>query len=112
MELLNIGSVITVNKVDLVILGYSIRVLEGDKYGFYYNVGLFPVGVIPGRDSVGCIAVDHEYELKFEGFSDPVQQKYKEMVEGRMDAFGQHKPSEVNAVLELALEKIKEMTNK
>ncbi len=112
MKLLNVGSVITVNSIDLIILGYTITTdEENDKYLFCYNVGLFPVGVIPGKDSVGCLDATKEYEVKFQGYSDKLSESYISKYEEKIDSLSKVKPSDVNAFMELLVKKMEEKNN-
>lgn len=73
MEILPIGSMIEVNGVESIIMGYH-RTQE-KQIKFYYILGLFPFGYV-GNDKMILFPVDSEYNIVFRGYEDEEGRKY------------------------------------
>ena len=108
MNFLEIGSVIRVNDVELIVLGYHIAETD-TAYQFYYMVGLFPTGYMPGREkSIGYLAVEHSYELLFRGYSDAYSEAHLQRMSRRYDSLKDMDPRVMQAIIQKAIEKMEE----
>lgn len=75
-SLLPIGSIIEVNEIKLIVMGY--REFIADTYKFFYIVGVFPLGFTGAPQSVTLLPVDASYKIIFRGYESASVKKYLE----------------------------------
>ena len=103
MKLLSIGTVIKVNGIDLIIMGY--RDIQNDKFNFYYVVSVFPIGFVGMQDSMSLLPVDADYEVVSNGYMDAVGERFLKGNNEKIDALRDASPESVEQLLDKIAEK-------
>ncbi len=95
MDLLPIGSVITMESVDFLIVGYNIGV-EGEQFDYQYVISRYPMGYINKR-SLLSVSVKTEMEVKHRGYEGEGFQKFIQRKKDEYHLTQKMKPQEVEA---------------
>ncbi len=106
MKLLPIGTIINVNEIELMIVGYR-EIQNKDKFVFCYVVSVFPIGYTGNEKSVSLIPIKKEYEVVYRGLENDVSLRYIKIIEERYNALDEKKPSDIEQLLDLMINEVK-----
>lgn len=88
-ELLPIGSIIKVDKILFMIIGYKTERCP-ESFENYYGIVKFPLGFI-SKESLGLISIKREFEVIYKGYVSEEGEKYiknKEYIINAIDEMG------------------------
>ncbi len=104
MKLLPVGTVIEVNETKLMIMGY--RMLQDEKFSFYYLVSIYPFGFTGDMKSLSLIPIDQDILIVSEGYSDSSTERYRKVKENLIDSLAGADPAELEKVIDMITKEI------
>lgn len=106
MQLLPIGSIIKIDDIDLMIVGY--RYYQSSEFVFFYLVSVYPIGFNGDEKSLSLIPLNKHYEVISKGYTDSSVERYLEAKKDLYETLRNTKPNEIETVLNMMIEEKKQ----
>jgi len=101
MDILPIGSVIELNGIELLIMGYHRT--EEIQMKFHYILTLFPFGYV-GNDKTILLPIDGKYNIVFRGYEDEECRNYLSMRRDIIETLNNRDMRELKKMLDKIVE--------
>ena len=102
MQLLPIGTIIEINGIELMIMGY--RDYQTEKFNFFYIVSVFPIGFTGDENSLSLIPIDQDYKVIATGYLDIESKQYLENKESCYATLRNSDPKEIEKLIDMIVE--------